>query len=112
MAINNNPFRTQSQLDLKLRPDDIDENPLTWRNRARCRKADPEIFHPSQSDTVARDEAKRICAQCPVAQACLDWAMVNDTHHAIYAGYEPYERRRMAINAARRAARNSAKLTR
>ena len=33
----------------------------TWRNLARCRGVDPEIFHPVNDDDGA-DEAKAICA--------------------------------------------------
>ena len=46
---------------------------LVWRQRAGCRGVDPDIFYPV-SDEEAED-AKAICAGCPVQQACLEWAL-------------------------------------
>lgn len=44
-----------------------------WMARAACLNADTEVFFPDTGDSA--DEAKRICARCPVVQQCLDWAL-------------------------------------
>lgn len=41
---------------------------VTWRDRARCAGADPDMFF----DPAREAEAKAVCAKCPVRQECLD----------------------------------------
>ena len=48
----------------------------SWRNLARCRGVDPEIFHPVNDDAGA-DEAKAICAACAVREPCLEYALTT-----------------------------------
>jgi WhiB family redox-sensing transcriptional regulator len=65
----------------------------TWRQRAACRGVDPDIFYPV-SDEEAED-AKAICAQCPVQQACLEWALTNRESDGVWGGATERERRRI-----------------
>ncbi len=44
-----------------------------WRAAAACRGVDPNIFFPVRGEDTR--EAKAICAECPVRQACRDYAM-------------------------------------
>ncbi len=74
-----------------------------WRHRAACRSVDPERFFPSaDSGPLAEQQesaAKRICAPCPVRDACLDFAL-RALPHGIAGGLTADERR--ALRAAER----------
>jgi WhiB family redox-sensing transcriptional regulator len=51
----------------------------SWRDRAACRSADPELFFPVGDDGPALVQiaaAKAICARCPVVAECLSFALV------------------------------------
>ena len=47
----------------------------TWRKRAACRGIDPEVFFPVTDEDA--EEAKAICATCPVREACLEHALAQ-----------------------------------
>ena len=57
----------------------------TWRKRAACQGIDPEVFYPVSDEDA--EEAKVICAVCPVRQACLEHAW--PTASAKACGVEP-----------------------
>ena len=67
-----------------------------WLGRAACVGYPPETFFPigdnAPASQVAR--AKAVCAQCPVRQACLDWA-VTALPYGIAGGLTGDERRQM-----------------
>ena len=66
---------------------------LSWRNRAACRGVDPDIFFPiSDEDAV---QAKAICSECPVREACLEWALATRERDGVWGGATERERRRM-----------------
>jgi WhiB family redox-sensing transcriptional regulator len=64
-----------------------------WRARARCRGADPELFHPGRGEDTT--EPKRICAGCAVREPCLDYALANGERFGIWGGLSERERRRL-----------------
>ena len=64
-----------------------------WRSRARCRGVDPVIFHPVNEDDA--DEAKAICALCPVQEACLEYAIAAREKDGVWGGLTARERRRV-----------------
>jgi WhiB family redox-sensing transcriptional regulator len=66
----------------------------TWRNLARCRGVDPEIFHPVNDD-VGADEAKAICAACAVREPCLEYALATREKDGVWGGLTARERRRV-----------------
>ena len=66
---------------------------LSWRQRAACRGIDPDIFYPASEEEA--DEAKAICAQCPVREACLEYALANRERDGVWGGATERERRRM-----------------
>ncbi len=41
----------------------------TWRKHAACRGIDPDVFYPVSDEEA--DEAKSVCDQCVVREACL-----------------------------------------
>lgn len=68
-----------------------------WRQQARCRGLDTEIFYRpdgvTRSVRAARERtAKAICAICPVRQQCLDWALATQEPAGIWGGLTPEER--------------------
>lgn len=78
-----------------------------WRPDAACRGLDPELFFSSEDvenrqerrDTEA--DAKAVCARCPVAQACLDYALEAGERYGIWGGLNSQERRDLRRAAAR-----------
>jgi WhiB family transcriptional regulator, redox-sensing transcriptional regulator len=66
---------------------------LSWRQRAACRGLSSDIFYPiSENET---DIAKSICATCPVAGACLEFALGNREREGVWGGTSERERRRI-----------------
>jgi WhiB family transcriptional regulator, redox-sensing transcriptional regulator len=66
-----------------------------WRTRGACLSADPELFFPISSAGPALaqlEQAKSICAGCPVRQQCLDFAVSTHQTHGVWGGTSPEER--------------------
>ena len=81
-----------------------------WRDQALCRDTDPELFFPvgtTGQALVAQDYAKRVCNECGVQEACLDYALDTNQDSGIWGGLTEEERRviRRGRAAAARAAR-------
>ena len=53
----------------------------------------PSLFFPS--DGVGVDVARRICADCPVKDLCLEYALTNRIDHGVWGGCSERERRRI-----------------
>lgn len=66
---------------------------LAWRQRAACRGVDPDIFYPASDEEA--EAAKAICAQCPVREACLEYALANRERDGVWGGATERERRRI-----------------
>ncbi|MGK4579624.1 WhiB family transcriptional regulator [Kitasatospora sp. HPMI-4] len=69
----------------------------TWQDKAVCQSTvhnpvDPDIFFPYPDETAKITEAKRLCGQCPVRQACLDAALEQNDTHGIRGGMTEEER--------------------
>jgi WhiB family redox-sensing transcriptional regulator len=80
-----------------------------WRDRAACLDEDPELFFPigSTGPALAQiEEAKAVCARCPVLAECRAWALDNPTlaGFGVFGGLSEEERRA----AVRRRRRNRA----
>jgi len=67
----------------------------SWREFARCRGVDPEVFYPVSDDDDAADEAKSICALCPVREPCLEYALSTREKNGVWGGLTERERRRV-----------------
>jgi len=68
----------------------------TWRNAAACIDMDTELFFPAGISGAALDQAqqaKAICAGCPVRAQCLDWALTTHQDAGIWGGLTEDERR-------------------
>ncbi|HYA68556.1 MAG TPA: WhiB family transcriptional regulator [Acidimicrobiales bacterium] len=65
----------------------------TWMANGKCRDMDPAIFFPS--DGVGVQVAQRICGECPVKDACLEYALADRVDHGVWGGTSERERRRI-----------------
>ena len=82
-------------------PPPVDDHEHQWMLSAACRGHTPEEFFPS--DGVGVDEARKVCAECPVRAECLEYALTYRIDHGVWGGASERERRR--ILRARRLAR-------
>ncbi|HYP46036.1 MAG TPA: WhiB family transcriptional regulator [Propionibacteriaceae bacterium] len=68
----------------------------SWRWRGACLRVDPELFFPVGTTGRAHrqaERAKHVCADCPVREACLDFAVTAGIEHGVWGGYSEEERR-------------------
>ena len=77
------------------------EEDIDWQTRAACRSADANIFFPptqtetKEERTLREAAAKSVCAQCPVREQCLTFALTTREPHGIWGGMTETERRRV-----------------
>ena len=64
-----------------------------WHRLAECRGMDPAIFFPGRGAPFG--EAKQVCARCPVAGDCREWAIDRTEKHGIWGGTTENDRRRL-----------------
>jgi WhiB family redox-sensing transcriptional regulator len=64
-----------------------------WMARGKCKEVAPDVFFPSDGMGVL--VAQRICAECPVSEACLEYALENHIDHGVWGGASERERRRI-----------------
>ncbi len=64
-----------------------------WMVDGKCREVPPAVFFPS--DGLGVQEAQRICGDCPVSDACLEYALENRIDHGVWGGRSERERRRI-----------------
>lgn len=73
-----------------------------WQQEALCAQVGMDPFFPAYNHPHAYDEARRICAECPVRTACLQAALeaegdVQQSHRAgMYGGLTPGARWRLS----------------
>lgn len=67
--------------------------PQPWVTQGACQGHDPDLFFPTQGESVA--QAKAICGDCPVREACLEYALENGEKFGIWGGTSERERRRI-----------------
>jgi len=66
---------------------------LSWMARGSCAEMAPSTFFPS--DGAGVEEARRICAGCPVRELCLEHALSHRIDHGVWGGCSERERRRI-----------------
>ena len=66
---------------------------------AACRGADPDLFFPERGESA--EPARQVCAQCPVREPCLDYAIANTIVHGIWGGLSERERRALRVRSLR-----------
>lgn len=75
-----------------------------WRDYAKCRGLDPEIFFPPEEEEEAAEEAIEICNTCQVQEICLEWAIARREKEGVWGGSTVRERRRIIRRRRRRSA--------
>ncbi|MFF4381651.1 WhiB family transcriptional regulator [Kitasatospora sp. NPDC001547] len=68
-----------------------------WQLRGSCREADSALFfHPAGESGAARavreQEAKAVCADCPVRRECLRHALRTREPYGVWGGLTEEER--------------------
>lgn len=64
---------------------------LSWQLDANCITTDPELFF----DPERLESAKKVCAACPVAQLCLQYAFEIDASEGVFGGLTAKERQQL-----------------
>lgn len=64
-----------------------------WMQVGLCKSVPPSTFFPS--DGVGVEQARKICAECPVKAPCLEYALFNRIDHGVWGGTSERERRRI-----------------
>ena len=75
--------------ELTLEPD------VSWRGQAACNGIDSDMFFPDSEEESASIAAKAICGECPVTEACLQYALATNQGAGVWGGLDEGERRRM-----------------
>ena len=65
----------------------------TWMALGYCNDKPPSLFFPS--DGVGVEVARKICADCPVKEPCLEYALAERIDHGVWGGTSERQRRRL-----------------
>lgn len=66
---------------------------LRWADRAACLGEDQEKFFHGQGHGERPDDARALCAACPVREECLDHALTHNETEGVWGGLTAKERR-------------------
>lgn len=77
-----------------------DQGDTSWMQRGLCAGLEPSLMFPETGDGMKR--AKIVCSACPVADACLDYALRNGEMWGCWGGKTERERRRLRSEMRRR----------
>lgn len=69
--------------------------PEPWTQDALCAQIDPDLFFPGKAEHSKARDAKKVCASCPVATMCLEYALRTDQKHGIWGGLNTQDRSRL-----------------
>lgn len=79
---------------------------MEWREQARCRDVDPELFFPAVNGGPDYERqvqvAKDVCGSCSVRLPCLQFAVTSGERDGIWGGMTEHERRRLPYDPALR----------
>ena len=79
----------------------VQQSELDWQRRAACRGPQAAVFFPPpraerKDEKLEREErAKGICAECPVREECLHYALDIREPHGIWGGLNENERKHL-----------------
>lgn len=79
-----------------------------WMRRGACRGLPPEVFFPPERDLRpalpwSAEAAQAVCARCPVAEVCGDWAVATRQKDGVWGGMTEAELHRRQRQPRRRA---------
>lgn len=74
---------------------DLPEQPPreSWEPYGACLGCDPALFFPERGSPC--QQAKAVCAGCPVQRECLEFAVRTNQQFGIWGGLSRRERRRL-----------------
>jgi WhiB family transcriptional regulator, redox-sensing transcriptional regulator len=75
--------------------DDPARSAESWRVNAACRGMDTDLFYPEgrgRALRVREQIAKQVCADCPVARECRQFAASHPERYGIWGGSTENER--------------------
>jgi WhiB family redox-sensing transcriptional regulator len=81
-------------------PQPGDGLPVSWQEHASCRNTESNLFFPPSYNRSALAVPRRYCQVCPVADACLEYAITSGTDEGIWGGATPTQRTRAKLNTA------------
>jgi WhiB family redox-sensing transcriptional regulator len=64
-----------------------------WFRNAVCKGVDPELFFAVIPGPDGYVEAKAVCAGCPVAADCLEYAIENNELYGVFGGVTAHDRK-------------------
>lgn len=70
---------------------------VDWMDDALCAEIGTEMFFPEEGNPhgVNYAHGKQVCAACPVAMQCLEYALDNEIAEGLWGGVSPRDRARM-----------------
>jgi hypothetical protein len=74
-----------------------EEGDTAWMARGACRttKVPTWVFFPGRGDQETTEAALAVCATCSVADACLDYALLNGENDGVWGGKTAKQRRHL-----------------
>lgn len=69
-----------------------------WMDGASCASVDPELWFPENGRNPK--DARKICARCPVAAQCREYALTNNERFGIWGNTSERDRRKILKGAA------------
>jgi WhiB family transcriptional regulator, redox-sensing transcriptional regulator len=57
-----------------------------WRDQAACKGTDPALFWPESGGNDTKEQAKAVCATCPVQAECREHAVMFPERFGIWGG--------------------------
>lgn len=68
---------------------------LDWLNDAACSGMDSRAFFAIGNHACAQvNEARKVCAGCPVRPQCADWAIQTGERHGVWGGMSQLQLRK------------------
>lgn len=87
------PCSVLQELSIAAASSAIEEDELSWQQRALCAQTDPEAFFPEKGGSTR--DAKKVCVGCDVRSECLEYALMHDERFGIWGGLSERERRKL-----------------
>ena len=66
-----------------------------WRDDAACAGSGTDLFFPISEEDPQVEVAKEVCAECPVKDECLAYALSTNQTEGVWGGLTGTERRRL-----------------
>ncbi len=75
-----------------------------WRSRAACRERGFAVFFMEYDQGIQNDPAKQLCAVCPVAEDCREYAIGEPDLYGVWGGLTRRQRREIRLQRRRHVA--------